>query len=415
MKWKDYPQNIKVRLMTSFFNRAVTSAIWPFMALFFSLHKGPIWAGVFLSINVGVAFISNLLGGYISDRFNRKQVLILSSICSAVLLLIMTVCILPETKLIYLFAGTYLFFTFTSSLSRPAMQAIIIDSTTPDNRKAIYAIDYWMVNLSMAIGAALGGWLFLTQQILLFIIVTTIATILPIVYMVWLQDTVVKKLDKVHANVWRDLVANYQVALKDRPFVKAVTGAMCIYAAEFSLNSYIGVRLAEEFRTVGSGIIELNGVRMLSLLNIQNMLLVVLLTFLITRLARNMDGKKVLLFGLIIYSIGYVLMMSANNWYLLLFVNLVATIGELLYSPVANAEKANMMPEDKRGSYSAFSGISFNGAELIARMTIIVGAFLVPSMMSVYMACILFVGTSLLYTGLFVREKKEKVNVESIA
>lgn len=36
MKWRDYPQNVKVRLLTSFFIRALSSAVLPFMALFFA-------------------------------------------------------------------------------------------------------------------------------------------------------------------------------------------------------------------------------------------------------------------------------------------------------------------------------------------------------------------------------------------
>ena len=63
-----------------------------------------------------------------------------------------------------------------------------------------------------------------------------------------------------------------------------------------------------------------------------------------------------------------------------------------------------MIPADKRGSYSAFAGLSDIGADLIARMTIIVGAFLIPTMMSVYIGIIVIIGTFLLYTGLFVRK-----------
>ncbi len=96
---------------------------------------------------------------------------------------------------------------------------------------------------------------------------------------------------------------------------------------------------------------------------------------------------------------------SANIWYVLVLFNALATIGELIYSPIMNAEKANMMPEDKRGSYSAFSNLSFSGADLIARGAIILGAFLVPTMMSVYVGIILMAGTFLLYSGLFVANK----------
>jgi MFS transporter, DHA1 family, multidrug resistance protein B len=409
MKWKEYPQNIKVRLITSFFNRAISSAVMPFMALFFAQHKGAIWAGIFLGINVFIGFLSNLIGGYISDRFHRKTVLLLTSTISSLTFGLMTISLIPDQKWIMLFAVSYMMFMASSSLGRPAMQAIIIDSTTAENRKGVYALDYWLVNLSMAIGTALGGLFYVHHQLALFIMLTLVSASLPIVYLIWLQDTSVKQLEKTHQNIFLDLANNYKVALQDKPFVMAVVGGMCIYAAEFSLNSYIGVRLAEEFRAVYVGGFEIAGVRMLSLLNIQNMLLVVLFTFIVTKITDRFEKKKMLLVGLILYGIGYTIITSANVWYVLILFNLIATIGELIYSPIANAEKANMMPDDKRGSYSAFSGTSFSGADLIARTTIIIGAFLVPTMMSVYIGMILMIGTFLLYGGLFIfRTGKQK-------
>jgi uncharacterized membrane protein len=285
------------------------------------------------------------------------------------------------------------------------VHAIIIDSTTPENRKSVYALDYWLVNLAMAIGAALGGLLYVNHQLELFITLTIVSISLPIAYGIWLQDTRVKLLEKKHENIFVDLFHNYKVAFQDKSFVMVVAGSMFILAAEFSLNSYIGVRLAEEFKSVFIGNFEVAGVRMLSFLNIENMLMVVALTFLVTKWTDKFSPRKMLLLGLLLYSAGYTIVTSANLWYVLILFNAIATIGELIYSPIANAEKANMMPEDKRGSYSAFANLGFNGADLIARGAIVLGAFLVPTMMSVYLGIILMAGTFLLYSGLFVVNK----------
>lgn len=401
MKWKDYPRNIKVRLITSFFNRGVSSAVMPFMALFFAQEIGKVAAGLFLITTVVIGFFVNLVGGYISDRFPRKKVLILTSSLSALFFFFMTVSLVPADNWIWLFAATYTAYIVTSSLGRPAMRAIIIDSTTPENRKAVYAIDYWLINLSLAVGAALGGLLYINHQVELFLLLTITSACLPAAYAIWLDDQQEFQLKKQHENVLLDVFHNYKVAFQDRPFVKVVVGSMFIFSAEFSLNSYIGVRLAESFDSVSIGDFEIGGVRMLSILNIQNMLLVVCFTFLINKITDRFNPKKVLLFGLIIYSAGYVVMTSADTWYLLLLFSIIATLGELMYSPIRNAEQANMMPSDKRGSYSAFSNISFSGADLIARSTIILGAYLIPSMMSVYMGIILMLGTFLVYTGLY--------------
>lgn len=405
MAWKDYPQNIKVRLITSFFNRAIGSSVMPFMALFFAQYKGAVWAGIFLAITVIISFFINFIGGYISDRFPRKKIIILSSASSALMFGLMTVSLLPEQKWIVLFAISYVVFTITSSLGRPAVHAIIIDSTTPENRKSVYALDYWLVNLAMAIGATLGGLLYVNHQLELFITLTIVSISLPLAYGIWLQDTRVKLLEKKHENIFIDLFHNYKVAFQDKPFVMVVAGSMFILAAELSLNSYIGVRLAEEFKSVFIGNFEVAGVRMLSFLNIENMLMVVALTFFVTKMTDKFSPRKMLLLGLLLYSAGYTIVTSANVWYVLILFNAIATIGELIYSPIANAEKANMMPEDKRGSYSAFANLGFNGADLIARGAIVLGAFLVPTMMSVYLGLILMAGTFLLYSGIFIVNK----------
>ncbi len=384
------------------------------MALFFAQEKGKVWAGLFLVFTVIISFFIKLIGGYISDRFPRKSVLVITSSLSAVLFLIMSISLLPLNNMIWLFASGYLAFVITNSLGRPAMHAIIIDSTTPENRKAVYAIDYWLVNLSMAIGAALGGLLYVNHQIELFILLTIISATLPIAYHIWLIDEHTNRLEKQHQNVFIDLIQSYKVAFQDRPFVKLVAGSMFILAAEFTLNSYIGVRLAETFKSVSIGEFEIGGVRMLSILNIENMLLVVFLTFFITKFTDRFSKQKIILIGLIIYGIGYVTLTSANSWYLLVIFGFIATIGELVYSPTLNAEQANMMPADKRGSYSAFSNLSFSGAELIARSTIILGAFLIPTMMSVYIGIISMIGIFLIYSGLFVKNSRPIENRKAI-
>lgn len=405
MTWKEYPQNIKVRLLTSFFNRAVVSAVMPFMALFFAEEMGKVWAGAFLMATVVISFFVNLIGGYISDRFQRKKVVIWTAALSGAMFLAMTLSLWPEDRLIWLFAVAYTAFIVTSSLGRPAIHAIIIDSTTAENRKAVYTLEYWLTNLSMAIGAALGGLLYVSHQLELFALLTFTSLSLPIAYAIWLTDDKdIQQLEKQHQNVLLDVVGSYRVAFRDAPFVKVVTGSMFIFAAEFTLNSYIGVRLAETFQEVRIGDFTIGGVRMLSLLNIQNMLLVVCFTFLVSRITDRFKKQHVLLGGLFLYSIGYIAITSANTWYILLAFNLMATLGELVYSPVRNAEQANMMPDDKRGSYSAFSGISFSGADMLARSSIIIGAYLAPTMMSVYMGAMLLLGTALVYSGLFIRK-----------
>ncbi|WP_329470928.1 MDR family MFS transporter [Exiguobacterium sp. 9-2] len=406
MKWKEIPKPIKVRLITSFFNRAVSFSIMPFMALLFVKAFNEVIAGAFLIAMVFVSFITNLLGGYLADRFSRKRLLVTTSALTALTFITMAISLTLDWML--LFMVIYAVFSVTSNLGRPAMGAIIIDATTKENRQAVYALDYWLVNLSIAIGTALGGWLYVSNQLLLFWILSFTSSVLPIAYYLFLDDTPRTWQRQKLRGVITDIFTSYQLAWRDRPFVKVVFGSMCILAAEFSMGSYVAVRLADSFEPLSFAGWSINGVRMMSIINIENTLLVVTLTFVVQRLAKRLSPRRTLAAGLMLYTIGYVVVTSANSMTALMLFIFIATIGELLYSPVLNTQKANMMPADQRGAYSAFAGTSFAGADLLSRSTILVGTFLIPSMMSVYLGLILLTGFGLVYTSLFVKESVER-------
>ncbi len=406
MKWKEIPKPIKVRLITSFFNRAVSFSIMPFMALLFVRAFNEVIAGAFLIAMVFVSFITNLLGGYLADRFSRKRLLVTTSALTALTFITMTISLTLDWMLLFMII--YAVFSVTSNLGRPAMGAIIIDATTKENRQAVYALDYWLINLSIAIGTALGGWLYVSNQLLLFGILSFTSSVLPIAYYLFLDDTPRTWQRQKLRGVLTDIFTSYQLAWRDRPFVKVVFGSMCILAAEFSMGSYVAVRLADSFEPLSFAGWSINGVRMMSIINIENTLLVVTLTFIVQRLAKRLSPRRTLAAGLMLYTIGYVVVTSANSMTALMVFIFIATIGELLYSPVLNTQKANMMPADQRGAYSAFAGTSFAGADLLSRSTILVGTFLIPSMMSVYLGLILLTGFGLVYTSLFVKESVER-------
>ncbi len=405
MKWKDIPKPIKVRLVTSFFNRTVSFAIMPFMALLFVDAFNKVIAGLFLISTVFLSFFIGLIGGYLADRFPRKRLLVLSTTATGLMFLAMTISLAVNQMIAFTIA--YAIFTVTSNIGRPAMGAIIIDATTPDNRRAVYAIDYWLINLSIALGTALGGWLYVSNKLFLFSLLTCTSLLLPVAYHFLLDESKHVWRKQPFRSVLTDITNSYRIAWRDRPFVKVVLGSMCILAAEFSMGSYVAVRLADEFKTVEFGDLLVNGVRMVSLINIENTILVVCLTFFIQRLANRFSSRKTLVAGLALYLVGYMTVTSANSMTVLLTFIFIATIGELLYSPTLNAEKANMMPEDKRGAYSAFAGTSHAGADLISRSTIILGAVLAPFMMSVYIGLIVFLGLVLAYSGLYLKEAVE--------
>lgn len=80
-----------------------------------------------------------------------------------------------------------------SGLMNPATEAMLIDVSTPENRKVMYSINYWAINLSIAIGAIFGGLLFENYRLQLFIVLTLVAIITLYVMAVYMEEVYVAR------------------------------------------------------------------------------------------------------------------------------------------------------------------------------------------------------------------------------
>ncbi|TDM02481.1 MFS transporter [Macrococcus carouselicus] len=401
MRIRDLPVNIHVRLWGSFISRIAASAVFPFMALYLTEEVSRTFAGLFLSLTVLFSFIINIIAGYICDRLPRKKLLVFLSYMDGLFLSLMAWTVYLNQ--IHLFLIFFMMSLTATTLKRPAFRALVQDSATPENRKLIYQLDYWLVNLSIALGAAIGGVLYHEHKVLLFFMLGVITLFIAVIYHLIIEETYVFIREKAHANVFRDLLHSYAEVSKNKPFVILVLGGVFIMCAELSTSSYVAVRLAETFRTEEIFGFKLTGVRMFSAINIINTLTVVSCTFLVSRVVAKLPLKRVMTIGFLMYGIGYTVLTSANVWWLIVIAILIATLGELIYAPIKNAEELDLIPPDKRGAYGAFSNLGFNGADLLSKSGIILGAYLNPLAMSGVMAVIVTLGAVCMLYSLFDR------------
>ncbi|WP_414052576.1 MFS transporter [Macrococcus animalis] len=401
MKIRELPINIHVRLWGSFVNRIAGSSVWPFMALYLTEAVDKTFAGTFLSFTVLLSFFINIIAGYVCDRLPRKKLLVSMSYLEVVCILIMAMGIYFDTLIPFLVG--FVLNLVVGQFRRPALRAIVQDSATNENRKIIYQLDYWLINLSLALGAAIGGLFYHDHKLLLFLILAFSSLIIAIVYTIFISETRAFIAEKTHKNVFKDLLHSYIQVSKNKPFVILVIGSICIMYAELSTSSYVAVRLAETFETIDINGFKMTGVRMFSTINIVNTLIVVTFTFIVGRLIQKFKVKQTMIFGLVIYGLGYVILTSANNLWVILLAITIATFGELIYAPIKNAEELDLIPADQRGAYGAFSNLGFNATDLMTKFAIILGAYLNPYAMSGVMFVIVLIGSICYMSSLFVK------------
>ncbi|MGG0703652.1 MDR family MFS transporter [Bacillus paramobilis] len=381
-------RNIKIRIITSFLTRTVSTMIFPFMAIYFSIKLGSAIAGALLLINVIASLVIGLYGGYVGDRLGRKKVMIIGQSIQVISIACMGVANSDYVDSPWLTFVFMLVNSLGSGLMNPATEAMLIDVSTPENRKVMYSINYWAINLSIAIGAIFGGLLFENYRLQLFIGLTVIAVITLYVMAVYMEEVYVARKTVEKKNVLKDMADSYKVVMKDRAFLIFCAASICTLSLEFQVNNYLGVRLQKEFETVHfffwNGVtFDLTGIRMMSWISAENTILVVLCSALLIKMLKRFNDLKILYVGLFIYTIGFTILGTSNSLWILLIAGLFQTVGEMMYVPVRQSIMADMVPNEARGSYMAINGMVFQVAKMNGALGVMIGSFLASWGMSV--------------------------------
>ncbi len=378
MGFKQFHRTIKIRIIESFLSSAIGGMIFPFMAIYLSSHFGVKNAGLLLLINVFVGIAINFFGGYFSDSFGRKKLIVFAESLRFLAFVTMMICNSPwfTEPLI-----TFFMMTVNSicwGLAGPANQAMLIDVSRPEERKSMYTIMYWANNLSIAFGGAIGGFMFREYffELLLALSITSLIAWTLITFFIeesYIPNKTEKKTAPQHV---KQLFSNYYSVFKDKLFVLYVLAGIFVLSMEFQLTSYMSIRLSEGLPIQNLLGIEFGGIEMVGFLRTENTFLVVILALFATKLVSNLNDQNVLITSCIVFVAGYAVISYSNNIWLLFGAMFLATVAEVLRVPVQQNYMANLPPEHARSSYLAVNGLTYNVSNLICSLTITLSAYL---------------------------------------
>lgn len=375
MRFRDFHRTIKIRILESFLSRFIGGMIFPFMAIYLAKYFGVTVTGILLLINVLVGIGITFIGGYYADQFGRKKIILFAETLRFLAFFIMMIFNSP-----WLHSATVTFFMMTINsicwgLAGPANQAMLIDVSTPEQRKLMYSITYWANNFSMAIGGVLGGFLFEAYFFQLLIALSSVALLIVILIRFFIDESYSPNITKRSAfQHIKQLLGNYHKVIQDRLFVLYTLAGVFVLSMEFQLTNYIGIRLSNEMPLQHFLFWDIDGIQMLGFLRTENTVLVVLLMLFSSRLVERFNDKNVLVLSSFIFTIGYGVIAYSNHVWMLILMMLILTIGEVIRVPVQQTYMASLPPDDARSSYMALGGLTFNLAMLIASVTVSISA-----------------------------------------
>jgi len=345
--YREYPKQFWVIVGSNFIDHVGGALIFPFFALYITskFQVGMTEVGLLFALFSVTDMIGNMIGGALTDFLGRKTMIIMGLIISALTSLGMG--FVNQLEWFYVMGAVSGLF---ATAAGPAHEAMLIDILPEKKRSEGFGVMRVAMNLSVAIGPAIGGFLASRSYLILFIAdtVTSLITAL-IVYLVVEESMPVEKESKVKKG-FKDTFIGYGDVLKDRKFMSFVvisTIATLVYSQMYSTLSVF-------LRDV-HGVPE-SGYGWLMTLNAG---MVVLFQFMITRRISKHPPMLILALGSLLYVIGFGMYGFVDVYLMFMLAMVIITIGEMVIIPVAQAYVGNAAPEDMRGRYSGVMGFSW--------------------------------------------------------
>jgi DHA1 family multidrug resistance protein B-like MFS transporter len=378
-------RNVRIRIGLSFVHKLIDAMILTFIAIYLAAQVGVAAAGALLLVFAAFAVLGMLIGGHLSEVWGRRPMLIAGDLSGCVFLVLMAIAYYSNWGALAVYFS-YAMVKLGSNLALPANDATIIDVTPVPDRKYVYTVNYWVVNLALGGGALVGGFLYATHFGAVMVasaIGTAGALLVTVLFVAETKPDSVTAVEPSKPTGLGRFVDGYRLVLVDSTFRRLIIAATLGLSLEGQLNNYIGIRLSQSLpvqHLFPFG--DVDGVRMVGLLKAENTLMVVVLALFINVLLRRFSDRVRLYAGITLFAGGFaVLAVSGTPWVLLLAC-LVLTIGELMNVPIKLALLAELAPEQGRPRYMAAYYLHIRFGQVLTALLVILGAGIGPQWMA---------------------------------
>jgi MFS family permease len=321
--------------------------LFPFFALYITqkFGVGMTQAGILLGMSSLFGLVGSMVGGALTDKFGRKQLILFGLVFSAVSTLGFG--LVNDFKILY---PLVIVVGLLSSVAHPAHEAMIADILPENKRQEGFGILRVVANYAWIIGPTIGGFLANINFFYLFVIDSIISCIVAVI----INRTIPETKPEPHAHEVSEpffkTVTGYRFVLLDTAFMSFIVANILMLIVYQQMYSSLSVYLRDNHGINPQGY---------GLLMTTSAVTVVLFQFWLTRQIKHRPPFLLMAFGTIFYAIGFVLFGIVTTFVLFALNIVIITVGEMIVVPTSQALVAGFAPEDKRGRYMAVAGLSW--------------------------------------------------------
>ena len=153
-------RQIQLRILMMFVGGLCFSTVGGSMTIYYNEHMGAGITGILLIISNILTFVVGLWAGHLSDLRGRRPLMLFACLVTTIGGLTATFANSPWYFDPWLTYIGFLILFFGYGFFNTAATAMMVDLTTSDNRRMVYSLQYWVINMAILIGSALSGWFF---------------------------------------------------------------------------------------------------------------------------------------------------------------------------------------------------------------------------------------------------------------
>jgi len=352
--YRGMPSSVYVLFLTTIINRMGDFTNF-FLTMYLTRYLGfnEKQTGFVLTL-VGLCMMGGaMLGGRLTDSAGRKKVMLLLQGITASSVIVCG--FIPDSHLV---AWVLLVFTFFNGAVRPVHSALLTDLTPGNLRSSAFALVYLGINIGVAAGPMLAGFLFNHYRRWIFWgdgLTTVIAMALLILF---IREPVREnmKLEKLEAHDSSSTI----MALLKRP-------VLAWYALSTVFSAFIYSQHSFTLPLQILNIFDQNSARFFGFIMSLNAVSVLCLTPLLGHLCRNLTPLSRVALGQIFYGVGFgILLFPVNTALWFFFSTVLWTTGEVLDAISGGVFVANHSPVNHRGRFNSFFIITKGGGRALA-------------------------------------------------
>jgi MFS family permease len=336
----------------SFIDGIGGTLLFPFFALYITqkFNVGMTQAGILLGMFSLFGLFGGMVGGALTDRFGRKQLILFGLVFSA--LSTLSFGLVSDIRVMYPIAAIV---GLIGSLSGPAHNAMIADILPEEKRQEGFGILRVVGNFAWIIGPSIGGLVAKYNFFYLFVIDSVLSCIVAVIVYRLLPETKPQVKVEAHAesaqpeSIWQTILG-YRLVLRDFAFMAFIVASVMMLLVYQQAYGSLSVFLRDVHQVDPQGY---------GFLMTSSAITVVLFQFWVSRKLRNRAPFLMMAFGTLFYMVGFTMFGLVSVYPLFVAAIVIITIGEMIVVPVSQGLAANFAPEEMRGRYMAVFGLSW--------------------------------------------------------